>query len=452
MGFVCGSLLHPFISITMASPTPSQSLPKPFSFEPTIAISSSMVSPTSSSSSSSTGSYSPRWDNSILRQPTTSYDSPPEILRHWIELQQPLASHDRFTVASYNILADRNASKHKDLYLNVPSNYIRWGYRKRVLCEEIMRWNPDIICMQEVDKYFDLRNTMEKAGYVGSYKRRTGDNVDGCATFWKPDKFRLLETESIEFKGFGLRDNVAQLSVFEMCRVESRRLVVGNIHVLYNPSRGEVKLGQIRFLSSRAQLLSNRWGNAPVVLGGDFNSTPQSAIYKFLSTSELNVRLYNRRELSGQRSCHPSEVLGGNGESRSSISVMDRVLNDCWTVEEVKAATGTANSHLVMHPLQLNSSYATVKGSTNTRDSNGEPLATSYHSKFLGTVDYLWYSEGVLPIRVLDTLPIDILTRTGGLPCKKIGSDHLALVSEFAFSKSTIEDDNLTTPAVLCLD
>ncbi|TYI53469.1 hypothetical protein E1A91_D11G006300v1 [Gossypium mustelinum] len=440
MGFACGSLLHPFISITMASPTLSQSLPKPFSFKPTIAISSSMVSPTSSSSSSSTGSYSPRWDNSILRQPTTSYDSPPEILRHWIELQQPLASHDR------------NASKHKDLYLNVPSNYIRWGYRKRVLCEEIMRWNPDIICMPEVDKYFDLRNTMEKAGYVGSYKRRTGDNVDGCATFWKPDKFRLLERESIGFKGFGLRDNVAQLSVFEMCRVESRRLVVGNIHVLYNPSRGEVKLGQIRFLSSRAQLLSNRWGNAPVVLGGDFNSTPQSAIYKFLSTSELNVKLYNRRELSGQRSCHPSEVLGGNRESRSSISVMDRVLNDCWTDEEVKAATGTANSHLVMHPLQLNSSYATVKGSINTRDSNGEPLATSYHSKFLGTVDYLWYSEGVLPIRVLDTLPIDILTRTGGLPCKKIGSDHLALVSEFAFSKSTIEDDNLTTPAVLCLD
>ncbi|TYG43316.1 hypothetical protein ES288_D11G006800v1 [Gossypium darwinii] len=427
MGFACGSLLHPFISITMASPTLSQSLPKPFSFKPTIAISSSMVSPTSSSSSSSTGSYSPRWDNSILRQPTTSYDSPPEILRHWIELQQPLASHDRFTVASYNILGDRNASKHKDLYLNVPSNYIRWGYRKRVLCEEIMRWNPDIICMQEVDKYFDLRNTMEKAGYVGSYKRRTGDNVDGCATFWKPDKFRLLERESIGFKGFGLRDNVAQLSVFEMCRVESRRLVVGNIHVLYNPSRGEVKLGQIRFLSSRAQLLSNRWGNAPVVLGGDFNSTPQSAIYKFLSTSELNVKLYNRRELSGQRSCHPSEVLGGNRESRSSISVMDRVLNDCWTDEEVKAATGTANSHLIMHPLQLNSSYATVKGSINTRDSNGEPLATSYHSKFLGTVDYLWYSEGVLPIRVLDTLPIDILTRTGGLPCKPSNDECLCI-------------------------
>ncbi|GMJ14912.1 catabolite repressor 4c [Hibiscus trionum] len=448
MGCSACSRLHPFSPMAMASATLGQPLHKPISFKPTTAISCSMVGPTSSSSSSS----SVGWNNPIRRHPSpsASYDTPPDILRHWIELQQPLASQDRFTVASYNILGDRNASKHKDLYLNVPSDYIRWGYRKRVLCEEIMSWSPDIICMQEVDKYFDLRNTMEKAGYVGSYKRRTGDNVDGCATFWKPTKFRLLERESIEFKGLGLRDNVAQLSVFEMCKDESRRLVVGNIHVLYNPSRGEVKLGQIRFLSSRAQVLSNRWGNAPVVLGGDFNSTPQSAIYKFLSTSELNIKLYSRRELSGQRGCHPSQVLGVNGES-SLVTVMDRLLNDCWTDEEVKAATGTANGDLVMHPLHLSSSYATVKGSTNTRDSNDEPLATSYHSKFLGTVDYLWYSEGILPIKVLDTLPIDTLRRTGGLPWKKIGSDHLALVSEFAFSKRT-EDDDPAMPAVLRSD
>ncbi|OMO94617.1 Endonuclease/exonuclease/phosphatase [Corchorus olitorius] len=444
MGCDACSWLRPRLPLAMASPPLGQPLPEPIffssSFKPSFSsISFSMAGPTNSSSSS-TGSYS-------RRQPTPSFDTSPEILRHWVEVQQPLASQDRFTVASYNILGDRNASKHKDLYLNVPSDYIRWAYRKRVLIEELMGWNSDIICMQEVDKYFDLRDMMEKAGYVGSYKRRTGDNVDGCATFWKPDKFRLLERESIEFKRFGLRDNVAQLSVFEMCGIESRRLVVGNIHVIFRPSRGEVKLGQIRYLSSRAQILSNQWGHVPVVLMGDFNSTPQSPIYKFLSTSELDIKLYNRRELSGQRSCHPSQVLGVNRESISPLTIMDRFLNDRWTDEEVRAATGSTDNYLLVHPLKLSSTYATVKGSTNTRDFNGEPLATSYHSKFLGTVDYLWYSEGILPTRVLDTLPIDILTRTGGLPCKKIGSDHLALVSEFAFSKST-EDINLASADV----
>lgn len=230
-----------------------------------------------------------------------------------------------------------------------------------------------------------------------------------------------------------------------MCKDESRRLLIGNIHVLYNPSRGDVKLGQIRFLLSKAQILSEKWGNAPVVLVGDFNITPQSAIYRFLSSSKLNVLLDDKRELSGQRSCHPAQVLGVKKEMRSPLILTNRLFNNCWTDEEVKVATGNAGCHLLEHPLKLASSYATVKGSEKTRGFNGEPLATSYHSKFLGTVDYLWYSDGLAPTRVLDTIPFEILKSTGGLPSKKVGSDHLALVSEFGFSPRTKEGNNTTT-------
>nr|KYP61593.1 Carbon catabolite repressor protein 4 isogeny 3 [Cajanus cajan] len=353
---------------------------------------------------------------------------------------------ERFSVASYNILGDRNASQHSDLYVNVPSRYINWDRRKRVICDELFGWDPDIICLQEVDKYFELSNIMVKAGYAGSYKRRTGDTVDGCAMFWKTDKFRLLEGESIQFKDIGLRDNVAQLSVFEMCESDSRRLLVGNIHVLYNPSRGEVKIGQIRFLSSRAQYLSEKWGNTPVVLAGDFNSTPQSGIYKFLSSSKLNIMLYDRKELSGQKRCRPAQVLGENKETVGPIVTLDGLFK-CWTDEEVKIATGDSERYLAVHPLKLNSSYATINGSTSTRGFNGEPLATSYHSKFLGTVDYLWYSDGIVPTRVLDTVPISDLVRAGGLPCKKVGSDHLALVSEFSFSISNNEPTDTVAAA-----
>lgn len=87
---------------------------------------------------------------------------------------------ERFTVVSYNILGDRNVSKHGDLYRNVPSNYLDWDHRKRVICEELLGLNPDIICLQEVDKYYDLLNVLEKAGYLGSYKRRTGGSVGLC--------------------------------------------------------------------------------------------------------------------------------------------------------------------------------------------------------------------------------------------------------------------------------
>lgn len=74
---------------------------------------------------------------------------PPQFQRHWVEaLDQSLASSERFTVASYNILADRNAFHHRDLYLNVPYPFIKWDRRKTVICDELFGWNPDIICLQ----------------------------------------------------------------------------------------------------------------------------------------------------------------------------------------------------------------------------------------------------------------------------------------------------------------
>lgn len=74
---------------------------------------------------------------------------PPEIKRHWVEASdQSLASPQRFSVASYNILADRNASQHSDLYVNVPSRYIKWDRRKRVISDELLGWDPNIICLQ----------------------------------------------------------------------------------------------------------------------------------------------------------------------------------------------------------------------------------------------------------------------------------------------------------------
>ncbi|XP_059303358.1 carbon catabolite repressor protein 4 homolog 3-like isoform X2 [Lycium ferocissimum] len=380
--------------------------------------------------SSPTASYSRRWYN-----PEQSRRCGPDTVRHWVEGDSlpPGPHQERFTVVSYNILGDRNVSNHGDLYRNVAPTYLDWDHRRRVICEELLGLNPDIICLQEVDKYYDLLNILEKAGYLGSYKRRTGGSVDGCAMFWKAEKFLLLEGESIEFRQYGLRDNVAQLSVYEMREAQSRRLVVGNIHVLYNPSRGDVKLGQIRFLSSRAHILSEKWGHVPIVLAGDYNSTPQSPIYKFLTSSELNLMLHNRKELSGQRRCHPSQVLGLRREKGILFVPMDRFFNSRWSEEEMNVAIGAPKCHIAMHPLKLNSSYAMVKGSLTTRDNGGEPLATSYHSNFLGTVDYLWYSDGLAPTKVLDTLPINVLKETGGLPCKKFGSDHLSLVSEFVF-------------------
>lgn len=66
----------------------------------------------------------------------------------WMVLNGWVYVADRFTVASYNILGDRNAFAHRDMYGNVPSMYLKWDHRKRVICDEISAWNSHIVCLQ----------------------------------------------------------------------------------------------------------------------------------------------------------------------------------------------------------------------------------------------------------------------------------------------------------------
>lgn len=125
---------------------------------------------------------------------------------------------DRFVLVSYNILADKNASHHRDLYWNIPFDVMKWDSRKGLIFQEICRWNADIVCLQasmlliilhllmlslwcwtqwigsfkikliiffccywiasflvfqEVDRYMDILMNMKKKGYAGSYKVNT---------------------------------------------------------------------------------------------------------------------------------------------------------------------------------------------------------------------------------------------------------------------------------------
>uniref|UniRef100_A0A0D6R361 Endonuclease/exonuclease/phosphatase domain-containing protein n=1 Tax=Araucaria cunninghamii TaxID=56994 RepID=A0A0D6R361_ARACU len=380
--------------------------------------------------------------------------------RKWFQskVHSPEAYPDKFILLSYNILGDDNALFHSDLYCDIPPQLLDWSSRKRLICQELDTWKPDIMCFQEVDHFDELIEDFGEKGYSGIFKGRTGDAKDGCAIFWKKDRFSILQEESIEFNKYNLRDNVAQLCVFELKnnlmadhadkrsrQVEAnslqvhnhwkrKRIVIGNIHVLYNPKRGDIKLGQVRLLLQEAFALSQKWEKAPVVIAGDFNSTPQSALYQFLASSKLDLQAHDRKQVSGQ-----VENVPGSDFRRLATSKQNRYK---WDGDELKTATGRSNCTRLQHPLKLFSAYASVRGSSRIRDDSGEPLATSYHSKFLGTVDYIWHSKGLIPLSVLDTLPLDILQQTPGLPTDKWGSDHLALACEFALAKDEPVDNS----------
>ncbi|KAF7022797.1 hypothetical protein CFC21_035444 [Triticum aestivum] len=240
--------------------------------------------------------------------------------REWRSVQKLPPRHaERFKVLSYNILADYLAQEHQDLYRDIPSFIMDWNWRKNRIGLEISWWRPDIICFQEVDKFTDLEQEMSARGYSGIWKMRTGNAVDGCAIFWRTARFRLCYKEDIEFNKLGLRDNVAQLCVLESVfrrnvqtgsthlstspihPQQAKQVVICNIHVLYNPKRGDIKVGQIRTLLDQAYATSKRWNDAPVILCGDFNATPK-----------LNLFGLARNAISGQQTSSHGLYTGSN--------------------------------------------------------------------------------------------------------------------------------------------
>ncbi|KAI3972207.1 hypothetical protein MKX01_011759 [Papaver californicum] len=200
------------------------------------------------------------------------------------------------------MLANYLALDHRrELYFHIPFYVLDWERRKRNILFELGLWSADIMCLQEVDRFQDLENELKVHGYEGIWKMRTGQAIHGCAIFWRTTRFKLRHEESIEFRNLGLRENAAQVCVLESRNQNSTNkvsadsptstsdanlVVICNIHVLFNPKRGEIKLGQVRVLLERAHAVSKLWRDAPVVLWWGFQLYPKESTVQLNTGSE----------------------------------------------------------------------------------------------------------------------------------------------------------------------
>ncbi|XP_050407158.1 protein angel homolog 2 isoform X2 [Patella vulgata] len=228
-----------------------------------------------------------------------------------------------FTVMSYNVLSQKLLEWHLQLYANCSPESLDWDMRSERILEELKYFKPDIICLQEVqfDHYESFfRHHLRKMGYGSEYLKRSGDKPDGCATFFNLEKFSLLQSTPVEYYRGGLldRDNVALILELapnsKFYHGSANKLCIANTHLLYNPRRGDIKLGQLMVLLAELDICLHKPSKndahfdhdpklryAPVVLCGDFNSGPQSDLYKFLSTGYVHYEGLLTRQFSGQR-------------------------------------------------------------------------------------------------------------------------------------------------------
>ncbi|KAJ0030628.1 hypothetical protein Pint_12708 [Pistacia integerrima] len=287
----------------------------------------------------------PFYQNQQPRYPRPSFNQNQAVRPHrpkpldyrtWEYAKVPLPPNsERFVILSYNLLADYLAIDHRGkLYYHIPRQMLDWEWRKRSIFFELGLWSADIMCFQEVDKFQDLESELRLRGYSGIWKvsfempflsgviflcglatplmdvQSFGEHQakSRFSSPKVPPGFKLLYEESIEYNKLGLRDNVAQICVLEMLGQDfnkngpplstssagSSKVVVCNIHVLYNPKRGEIKVGQVRTLLDKASAVSKIWNDAPVLLCGDFNCTPKSPLYNFISEQKIEIRCQDK--------------------------------------------------------------------------------------------------------------------------------------------------------------
>ncbi|KAI9478022.1 MAG: Endonuclease/exonuclease/phosphatase [Benjaminiella poitrasii] len=335
--------------------------------------------------------------------------------REWLLIEgDTLEDPNKITVLGYNILCPKYATA--QAYGYTPSWALSWNYRKELLVSELLNYNADVICLQEMEmgQYEEFfKDHFKKMGDYDSIfypktrvkilmNEKERRAVDGCATFYKTTKFRLIENELIEYNQKALqrpdfkqtadiynrvmnKDNIAVFSLLEH-KDSQKRLVVANSHVHWVPSDADVKLVQVGVLMDELERFTRKHSTTllPTVISGDFNSTPDSGVYEFFSKGLIQ---------------QGHDDFGNH-------------------------SYGTYTTEGLSHPFQLKSAYSHL----------GELPFTNYTPGYKGVLDYIWYTANTLDVvSLLGPIDHDYLSKVVGFPNAHFPSDHIPIMVELKF-------------------
>uniref|UniRef100_A0A8C1RP64 Protein angel homolog 1-like n=1 Tax=Cyprinus carpio TaxID=7962 RepID=A0A8C1RP64_CYPCA len=219
-----------------------------------------------------------------------------------------------FSIMSYNILAQDLLEANPQLYTHCPEEVLVWDQRLRTILKELQIWEPDIICLQEVQEDHFLEQiypVLTEIGYTCIYKQRTGTKTDGCVVCYRSNRFTQLSVNLLEFRRPDCelldRDNVGIVLLLQPTAGQNEAyspICVANTHLLFNPRRGDVKLAQLAIVFAEIDIMikkcSSEGRRCEVVLCGDFNAVPNSPLWNFITTGQLYYHGLPAWMVSGQ--------------------------------------------------------------------------------------------------------------------------------------------------------
>lgn len=360
-----------------------------------------------------------------------------DVTRH-LDLDGRTPSVGNFTVLSYNILSEIYATN--DVYNYCPTWALSWPYRRQNLLREIVGYRADIVCLQEVQSdHFEefFSPELDKHGYQALFKRKTAEvftgnvnTIDGCATFFRRDRFSHVKKYDVEFNKAAqsltdavvptaqrktalnrlVKDNVALILVLEakfgnqaVDNPGKRQLVcVANTHLNVHQDLKDVKIWQVHTLLKGLEKIAAS-ADIPMLVCGDFNSVPGSAPHALLAMGKVDPM---HPDLAGD----PLNIL----RPATKLTHQLPLVSAYSSFARIGAGLGFEQQRRRMDP------------------NTNEPLFTNCTRDFIGTLDYIFYSADSLTVEsLLELLDEDSLRKDTALPSPEWSSDHIALLAEF---------------------
>ncbi|AAS50653.1 ABL118Wp [Eremothecium gossypii ATCC 10895] len=349
-----------------------------------------------------------------------------------------------FRMMTYNCLAQ--ALIRRKLF-PTSGNALKWFKRSKVLLSELQYYNPDVICLQEIDhtqyKSFWM-DALQHAGYCSKFHRSFGKN-HGIAIVWRRSLFNKVdetlidfdEEQSGEIERRTTTKNVGLIVALEYTDEIKRRypgsaqsgIVVGTSHLFWHPfgtyerarqcyiilSRMKVFLKRLRLLERGSCGAASQWHP---FFCGDFNSQPFDAPYLSMCSKPIIYEGRARTVIECSTSykfsslrdgCAADEEEGGNIEKFGAGQPETPVPDSFDGTPEQRAlvdAMQSLHNALDMRAISLYSlAYRYVHPENAGIDNNrGEPEISNWAHAWRGLLDYIMY---VMPWDFSDNTEVD---------------------------------------------
>lgn len=297
-------------------------------------------------------------------------DLPPLLNRDFVTLDTGSVTGEVIRVMQWNMLAQALSP---DNFTKCPPDALKWDVRQLRITEEILRYRPSVLCMEEVDQFSYLQETLMKAGYLGSFYPKPKSpclyaeenyGPDGCAMFYNSHQLTLVQTDSIILKESGGNSNQVSIICHFQTKTDNCKdftVAVTHLKAKESPENAKLRKEQITYLT---QYLKDKNLDHPIILCGDFNAPPTEPAYDVVKSCDLNLTSVNTH-------------LSQEGKEPKYTT---------WKVRDTEVCR---------------------------------------------TIDYIWYSKQGLKVKSVLNMASEKEVGEGRLPSFRYPSDHLSLVCDF---------------------